>query len=152
MFFEYHQNNTGGVFTGPAMYVVVEADTPDEADLLASGILGLYFEGCYKGIDCLCCGDRWYQAFGDGSDQPEIYGKPVGEAMADAAGGIWDDDEIPYAVVLPKGSTTPVVYGKTQKLEKLEVSQKKAKAAPKQSKAEADAKNLSDKYMQLIKG
>ncbi len=60
-YFEFSQNNSGGSFTGPAIRVFVEADTPNEANAIAEAN-GLYFDGVADGYDCECCGDRWYAA------------------------------------------------------------------------------------------
>lgn len=46
---------------GITVEVFVEADTADEANMRAK-LIGLYFNGCDDGIDCDCCGDRWYKA------------------------------------------------------------------------------------------
>jgi hypothetical protein len=43
----------------------------------ASGI-GIYFDGVSNGIDCKCCGDRWYSP-DEGSEFPEIYDMNVRE-------------------------------------------------------------------------
>lgn len=87
MFFTYNQNNSGGSFTydkvwGISEYVIIEADSADEANDIAEGI-GLYFDGCADGMDCECCGDRWYRAWDDedGEDEPSVYGKPIGETV-----------------------------------------------------------------------
>jgi hypothetical protein len=84
MFYEYCQNNSGGGFafdkvSGITHIVIVEADSPDQADVRAEEI-GLYFDGCANGQDCSCCGDRWYRAYGKGTEEPEVYGKPVAKA------------------------------------------------------------------------
>ena len=55
-YFIYHQNNSGGVFTGPAVSVIVAADTAADANVKAAAA-GIYFDGAG---DCRCCGDRWY--------------------------------------------------------------------------------------------
>lgn len=75
-FWTYIQNNSGGFFEGPARVVIVEADTPDEADKVAEARAGLYFDG---NGDCACCGNRWTSmwALELGSDEPAIYGVPV---------------------------------------------------------------------------
>ena len=83
-FYEYNQNNSGGSFTGPAMYVLVEANNADEANYRAEQN-GLYFNGCDAGLDCDCCGDRWYSAWRDGGQaEPMIYGKPVDQFVRDS--------------------------------------------------------------------
>lgn len=63
MFFEFTQNNSGGRFefnsiAGISHRVLIEAENKDQAIEKALNI-GLYFDGCEKGIDCPCCGDRW---------------------------------------------------------------------------------------------
>lgn len=79
MFFTYAQNNSGGSFdydvdAGIAQYVIIEADNVSDANAKALNI-GLYFEGCDSGIDCSCCGDRWYEPWGEdsGTQYPSIY-------------------------------------------------------------------------------
>jgi len=77
MFYLFHQNNSGGVFTiddedgiGPRVWI--------EANSLAAAIdralaIGIYFDGVRDGIDCGCCGDRWSEPWKDeGENQPEI--------------------------------------------------------------------------------
>lgn len=71
MFYLYHQNNSGGSFGGPAIYVVVEADTPQEANTIAEAN-GVYFNGVNNGRDCECCGDRWYSMW-EGDTEPDGY-------------------------------------------------------------------------------
>lgn len=76
--FHYSQNNSGGEFKGPANHVLIEAESASDADRRAVDI-GLYFDGCDAGLDCSCCGDRWHTAYGDGDDEPEVYGTPAAE-------------------------------------------------------------------------
>ncbi len=62
--YHYRQNNSGGRFfveDGISVNVYVEADNAAAADYRAQSI-GLYFDGVYEGLDCECCGDRWYSA------------------------------------------------------------------------------------------
>ena len=59
-FYEYRQNNSGGIFdydsnAGISVTVYVEAYSPEQANCRAEEI-GLYFDG-YG--DCDCCGARW---------------------------------------------------------------------------------------------
>lgn len=58
-FYIFDQNNSGGRFGLPAMYVFVEADSAKAANDIARE-KGLYFNGVSYGRDCECCGDRWY--------------------------------------------------------------------------------------------
>lgn len=76
-FFTFSQNNSGGFFTGPAKYVIIEALDMSEADDIAERN-DLYFNGCESGWDCSCCGDRWGRAWGNGTEKPEIHGKEPG--------------------------------------------------------------------------
>lgn len=79
MFYTYNQNNSGGSFIedadrGIAHYVIVEADSPEQADITAENI-GLYFDDSY---DCPCCGSRWDEASSyDESEVPTIYGREI---------------------------------------------------------------------------
>ena len=72
MFFTYSQNNTGGSFdfdadNGIGVEVIIEADTPFQADNIAMS-KGIYFGGATYGADCDCCGDRWYRAIWGDND------------------------------------------------------------------------------------
>jgi hypothetical protein len=83
MFYTYNQNNSFGTFDvneDVTYYVIVEADSVEDANRRAEGV-GIYFDGCSRGRDCPCCGDRWSEAW-DGDDatpEPMIYGEPVAE-------------------------------------------------------------------------
>lgn len=82
MFYEYRQNNSGGHWSfdfdkGISVLVIIEAPDAEYADFLAKRI-GLYFDGCYTGSDCGCCGDRWHTTYGDGDETPTYYGSPLG--------------------------------------------------------------------------
>lgn len=57
MFYFYHQNNSGGIYTGPAADIYIEADTAEQANETAETV-GLY----WGGGDCECCGPRWDRA------------------------------------------------------------------------------------------
>lgn len=77
MFYHYSQNNSGGSFDNDdrvCHHVIVEADSADEADVRAESI-GLYFDGVERGLDCSCCGDRWYRAYEKSTAEPMIYNK-----------------------------------------------------------------------------
>lgn len=83
MFYNFRQNNSGGVFefdekSGISASVIIEAPNPDVANVKAE-FKGLYFDGCDKGIDCSCCGDRWYPLYEkeEGDEVPSVYGIPV---------------------------------------------------------------------------
>lgn len=61
MFYNFNQNNSGGVFEvndTVCHQLYIEADSFDEAISKAEE-LGCYWDGVYKGLDCPCCGDRW---------------------------------------------------------------------------------------------
>ena len=57
--FQFRQSNSGGQFIGPK-FVVVKADDADQANQIAQDQGPVYFDGVADGIDCDCCGDRWY--------------------------------------------------------------------------------------------
>lgn len=73
MFYTFNQNNSGGYFKPPAQYVIVEASSAKEANQIAEDN-GLYFNGVENGIDCHCCGDRWWRRIDkDATKSPMIY-------------------------------------------------------------------------------
>ena len=94
-FYQFSQNNSGGFFkndhkSGIAEYVIIEASSAKQANKLAESI-GIYFDGCVLGVDCGCCGDRWYSVDeSDGDAVPTIYGESIAE---------WVENE----TVIPKG-------------------------------------------------
>ncbi len=79
-FYVFHQNNSGGSYEitdDLACEVIIEATSGDDANRRAKKI-GIYFDGCESGIDCDCCGDRWYETDdNEGTDTPRIYGESV---------------------------------------------------------------------------
>lgn len=74
-FYSFRQNNSGGSFHGPAVNVLIEASSLEEAcsrtepHFTLCGGSGLYAEydncGC-----CPCCGHRWTAPW---SDEPEEF-------------------------------------------------------------------------------
>ena len=88
MFYHYPQNNSGGRFNfdrekGITHHVVIEAENASLADRRAESI-GLYFDG--KG-DCPCCGDRWHEAYGEGTEEPSVYDRLLGVVNKNNGGG-----------------------------------------------------------------
>ena len=76
MFYHFAQNNSGGSFQSDdqvCAHMIIEARHAAEANERAEG-LGIYFNGVEDGLDCPCCGDRWYRVWGQGGDEPLIYG------------------------------------------------------------------------------
>ena len=64
MWFNFDQNNSGGNFIvndNVTHRVIIEADSEEEAIEIGEN-LGMYWDGCDIGVDCPCCGDRWYCA------------------------------------------------------------------------------------------
>ncbi len=64
--FDYNQNNSGGRFTvneDVTYDVFIQAANADAANSRAEDV-GIYFDGCAKGFDCYCCGNRWSEAYG----------------------------------------------------------------------------------------
>lgn len=60
--FKFDQNNSGGSFDFDDKLthrLFIEADTEEEAEAKAFE-MGVYYNGCENGLDCPCCGDRWY--------------------------------------------------------------------------------------------
>jgi hypothetical protein len=78
-FFHFSQNNSGAWFhededAGIGRQVWVEAHNATEANNIAESI-GIYFDGVVRGLDCQCCGNRWYRVWpeNEGYEQPEPF-------------------------------------------------------------------------------
>lgn len=104
-FYEFSQNNSGGGFDVDKKVcnkVFIEAESADEANAIAQE-LGIYFDGVEKGIDCGCCGDRWYEAYRPAMEG--IWSFDTGETTAE----VFDYDIEKYAQFLADefGWTTP---------------------------------------------
>lgn len=104
MFYQFRQNNSGGSFTydennGISVNVIIEANSVDEANMKAESI-GLYFDGCDSGLDCECCGDRWYEQWHneEGDLVPSVYDSPVNLSTMEL-----DDEEPPYLMKWMEG-------------------------------------------------
>lgn len=98
MFYRYRQNNSGGEYVGPKA-VIVEADTPSEADIRATASGFIYLDETYK-IDCECCGHRWYPAF-----DPAVLGEADGHEWfntLDEATAYCDRYHEDYKIILKK--------------------------------------------------
>ena len=97
MFFTYDQTNSGGHFTGPARFVIVEANNAAEANHRAKNV-GVYFDGVRSGIDCRDCGDRWLRVNEeDATVEPSIYGEPLPEAWVSKDDGVRPTVLVAYA-------------------------------------------------------
>jgi hypothetical protein len=81
-FYTFDQNNARGYFIKDehlSEYVIIEANSADKANEKAVA-LGIYFDGIEKGIDCECCGDRWYPTYEDAAcEEPMIANEPAEE-------------------------------------------------------------------------
>lgn len=81
MFYTFNQNNSGGAFDRDAhvdQFVVIEGDSIEQITKRAQK-WGIYFDGCNKGFDCECCGDRWSTPWSDAEldEVPSTYGQPI---------------------------------------------------------------------------
>ena len=98
VFYSFRQNNSFGIWKDPALWVIVEADSPNEANQIAQGH-GVYFRGCEDDIDCPCCGDRWSEVYeGDAMEEPGCY--ISGDLMEDET--IFEEYTFPTHLVIYK--------------------------------------------------
>lgn len=80
----YSQNNSFGEFKGEYTRIFIEAENIEKADSAAQIYFGVYFGGVSMGIDCPCCGDRWYSPYSEeGSDFFNYY-QVVNEKVGDS--------------------------------------------------------------------
>lgn len=110
MFYTYRQNNSGGSWHEPAITVIVEANSPDEANTQAV-LNGVYFNGVTAGSDCECCGDRWWAKWSDddGEQAPSFEGEAIklDEASSTDKYGInWGREaDLPNFLIIYKDGT-----------------------------------------------
>ena len=104
-FYEFRQNNSGGSFdTDMPRCLWIEASSEEEACAIAEEH-GVYFDGIDKGIDCECCGDRWYRPWKDAMTREEVdswytqYWTGPNAVKWDK----WEDPEIEFKIVEKKG-------------------------------------------------
>lgn len=85
MYYTLRQNNSGGYFDydadhGITEFVIVEGNSVDDIKSKLNFIINSY-PG--RGVDCPCCGDRWYSCDwmieSDLEEVPSVYGKDVRE-------------------------------------------------------------------------
>lgn len=110
-FFTYMQNNPGGSFIQDhrsAAYVIIEADSLEEANLIAVKKAGIYFDGVSDGKDCDCCGDRWSFPYSDEGDaNPSIYGESISQYISEKKQYV--DKGINFVIIYRKNGVTEVV-------------------------------------------
>jgi hypothetical protein len=104
-FYEFSQNNSGGVFITDdklCHQLFIEAEDAKESIYLAER-LGCYWDGVEMGCDCSCCGDRWYRSYVKPLEFPMEWGKSTlsnieeyAQYMADNYGWTTPDCRIFY--------------------------------------------------------
>lgn len=111
MFYEFRQNNSGGSLVDNLLAVIVEADSAAEANSIAEDRTPVYFNGCDEGMDCPCCGDRWYECWeNDGTELPAQYSETDQSKWNP---GIWE-----------AGSVTVDIYYKDGRIESVKPTAK----------------------------
>lgn len=104
--YQYTQNNSGGHFVENkhvSHYVLIQAHDSVHADERAERI-GIYFNGVDDGMDCECCGDRWYSNAGSqyGDESPMVYGEPPTDESSVRIYPIGCDEPVSIAEALTK--------------------------------------------------
>ena len=54
------QNNSGGYYAKPAQNIIVKNARNEKHAIEIALDAGMYTDGVADGLDCDCCGDRWY--------------------------------------------------------------------------------------------
>lgn len=143
MFYTYNQNNSGGRFTvnkSVGQYVIIEADSPSQADDAAEVRAGIYFDGCDNGRDCNCCGDRWYRQYSeDGTKEPMIYDKTIEEFKKDPGLGLFRSEMVIH-IYYQDGRHEKVAFDAGKAIDK------------KRAKERQEAKKLWGNYFSLSMG
>ena len=92
MFYVFHQNNSGGYFTEPAKNIIVKDAGDSEQATEVALKAGIYFNGIAAGLDCSCCGDRWFP-------MTESFDM-LHDAIDYAGRGYSDNDGVPQYVIV----------------------------------------------------
>lgn len=91
-FYAFCQNNSGGYFetsANVAHTVYIEAENWEHANTRAEEI-GIYFDGVSAGLDCRCCGDRWYDMWR--TDTPIHLVNTIEEHARERVGGMFSKE------------------------------------------------------------
>ena len=117
MFYHFCQNNSGGTFkrdhkSGISHHVIVEGTDADDIVSRAEAI-GLYWDGCRNGLDCPCCGDRWYRPLDNLSldTVPRLHGQDVADGVYTPSGIRWIKDGPEGYIHYMDGRVIPIEYG-----------------------------------------
>ena len=92
MFYVFRQNNSGGYFTEPAKNIIVKDASDSEQATEIALKAGMYFDGIMAGVDCECCGDRWFP-------MTESF-VMLHDAIDYAGRGYSDNDGVPQYVIV----------------------------------------------------
>ena len=91
MIYTFNQNNSGGSYARPAKHIIVK-DARDKHHATEIALkAGMYFDGVADGLDCDCCGDRWYNLAHESAT--------IAEAIADASYSLCTGDGVPQYVI-----------------------------------------------------
>lgn len=66
-YYRFHQNNSGGSFSGDYYTIYIQAKNADDANEKATDY-DIYFDSEY---DCPCCGPRWSECWDHDGDMLE---------------------------------------------------------------------------------
>ncbi len=91
--FEFSQNNSGGNFDIDDKLchkLYIQAYNASEAVDKALA-MGVYFDGCSMGMDCGCCGDRWYET----DEELSLYYGSFGEKELALLEGLFKYETVP---------------------------------------------------------
>ena len=104
MYYLYRQNNSYGLTTPPAKYVVIEGDNIEEASNKFITIDGCYFDDGYA-IDCRCCGYRWEY------DAQEIDDEGLEEHIENERKWDWSirETDVPNYYILRKNGQVDII-------------------------------------------
>ena len=92
MIYSYRQNNSGGYYCQPAKHIIVKDARDREHASEIAVAAGMYTNGVAAGLDCYCCGDRWYGM----SEEHET----VEEAIEYVNDSYHDSDGVPHYIVV----------------------------------------------------
>ncbi len=97
MIYSFRQNNSGGYYCQPAKYIIVKDARDSEHAHEIALAAGMYTNGVAAGMDCSCCGDRWYGLDTEHEDMEEAL---LDITNADVRQDSVESDGVPHYIVV----------------------------------------------------
>ena len=106
MIYSFRQNNSGGYYTAPAKHIIVKNAKDSEHATEIAMSAGMYFHGVATGMDCSCCGDRWYNI---ADEYDSLEDALLDITRDDILRDSMESDKVPHYIVVDELDVTDTV-------------------------------------------